>query len=120
MGPVISPDITVHVVWYGTWKPAQKRIIREFINSFSAPIRRSPSVSDWWKVVQLYTNQTGSNISRTVTMGQEKNDRLLSQGRMLTRLSVQLVIKAAIKAKKNPLPAQSKGGLYFVLTSDDI
>ncbi|KAF5785762.1 putative protein EXORDIUM [Helianthus annuus] len=35
-------------------------------------------------------------------------------------LSVQLVIKAAIKAKTNPLPAQSKGGLYLVLTSDDI
>ncbi|KAJ0743051.1 putative protein EXORDIUM [Helianthus annuus] len=50
MAPVISPDITVHVVWYGAWKPAHKRIIREFINSFSAPIRRSPLVSDWWKV----------------------------------------------------------------------
>ncbi|KAF5785766.1 putative protein EXORDIUM [Helianthus annuus] len=35
-------------------------------------------------------------------------------------LSVQLVIKAAIKAKMNPLPAQSKGGSYLVLTSDDI
>ncbi|KAM0027626.1 putative protein EXORDIUM [Helianthus debilis subsp. tardiflorus] len=51
MGPVISPNITVHVVWYGSWNPAHKRIIREFINSFSAPIRHSPSVSDWWKIV---------------------------------------------------------------------
>ncbi|KAI3778110.1 hypothetical protein L2E82_07142 [Cichorium intybus] len=120
MGPVLTSNITVHIIWYGTWPRAQKRIIREFINSISATNAQSPSVSGWWKTVQLYTDQTGSNISRTVRLGEEKNDRLLSHGKKLTRLSVQSVIKAAVTAKTKPLPVSPKSGLYLLLTADDV
>ncbi|KAI3711359.1 hypothetical protein L2E82_41378 [Cichorium intybus] len=41
---------------------------------------RSSSVSSWWKIIHLYTDQTGSNITRAVQFGKEKNDRLLSHG----------------------------------------
>ncbi|KAJ9539719.1 hypothetical protein OSB04_026225 [Centaurea solstitialis] len=124
MGPVLTSNITVHIIWYGTWPSSQKKIIREFINSISATNHRQsekyPSVSDWWKTVQLYTDQTGSNISRTVRLGEEKNDRFLSHGKTLTRLSIQSVIKSAITAKTKPLPVQSKGGLYLLLTGEDV
>ncbi|CAL5359719.1 unnamed protein product [Camellia sinensis] len=55
MGPVLTANITVHTVWYGTWQSRQQRIIREFINSISAPDSKHPSVSGWWQTIQLYT-----------------------------------------------------------------
>ncbi|KAL8192786.1 hypothetical protein R6Q57_027234 [Mikania cordata] len=120
MGPVLTANITVHIIWYGTWQSAQKRIIRDFISSISASDHRSPSVSGWWKTVQLYTDQTDSNVSRVVHLGKEKNDRLLSHGKTLTRLSIQSVIKSAVTAKTKPLPVHPKGGLYLLLTADDV
>ncbi|KAJ0661843.1 putative protein EXORDIUM [Helianthus annuus] len=120
MGPVLTENITVHIIWYGKWPSPQKRVIREFINSISASDHRSPSVSGWWKTVQLYTDQTDSNVSKTVHLGQEKNDRLMSHGKTLTRLSIQHVIKSAVSAKTKPLPVHPKGGLYLLLTSEDV
>ncbi|KAJ0699689.1 putative protein EXORDIUM [Helianthus annuus] len=82
MGPVLSNNISVHLIWYGSWS-------------------------------------SGSKVTQSVTLGQEKNDRL-SHGRKLTRLAVQSVISIAIRAKTNPLPTDPTGGLYLVLTSSDI
>ncbi|KAL6127853.1 hypothetical protein ACLB2K_071214 [Fragaria x ananassa] len=120
MGPVLTADITVHTIWYGTWQRRQKKIIREFINSISAADSKPPSVAGWWKTVQLYTDQTGHNISRSVRLGAEKNDRFYSHGKALTRLSIQSVIKSAVSATTRPLPTNPQGGLYLLLTSDDV
>ncbi|KAG6384210.1 hypothetical protein SASPL_155991 [Salvia splendens] len=95
MGPVLTANITVYPIWYGTWKSSQKRIIRDFIDSISAAEAKPPSVAGWWKTVRLYTDQTNNNISRTVHVGEQKNDRFYSHGKSLTRLSVQSVIKSA-------------------------
>ncbi|CAA3008722.1 protein EXORDIUM-like 3 [Olea europaea var. sylvestris] len=120
MGPVLTANITVYPIWYGVWKKSQKRIIREFISSFSAVDSKSPSVSGWWKTVRLYTDQTGANISRNVHIGEEKNDRFYSHGKSLTRLSVQSVIKSAVTATTRPLPINPKSGVYLLLTSDNV
>ncbi|KAL9283108.1 Protein EXORDIUM-like 3 [Arabidopsis thaliana] len=120
MGPVLTNNITVHPIWYGTWRKSQKKIIREFINSISAVGSKHPSVSGWWKTVQLYTDQTGSNITGTVRLGEEKNDRFYSHGKSLTRLSIQSVIKSAVTSRSRPLPVNPKSGLYLLLTADDV
>ncbi|KAL6503840.1 Protein EXORDIUM-like 3 [Orobanche gracilis] len=119
MGPVLSADITIHTIWYGKWQNSQKRIIREFIGSISAADSKSPSVAGWWDTVRLYTDQTGSNVSRTVRIGAEKNDRICSHGKSLSRLSVQSVIKSAVTASTAPLPI-TPSGIYLVLTSDEV
>ncbi|GLJ29368.1 hypothetical protein SUGI_0579140 [Cryptomeria japonica] len=119
MGPVLSGDITVHIIWYGDWKPNSKQIIKDFLLSISDSRAQTPSVSEWWKTVQLYTDQTGKNISKTLILGTEKDD-LYSEGKILTRLTVQTVIKNAVSAVSNPLPVDSKNGVYLVLTSDDV
>ncbi|KAJ0964152.1 hypothetical protein J5N97_029274 [Dioscorea zingiberensis] len=122
MGPVLTANITVHPIWYGAWAPSQKRIIRAFIRSLSpegaAP--RPPSVAGWWRTVALYTDQTGANVTRDVRLGAEKNDRLCSQGKRLNRLSVQHVIRSAVSSRTRPLPVNPLGGLYLLLTSDDV
>ncbi|EPS64796.1 hypothetical protein M569_09985, partial [Genlisea aurea] len=120
MGPILTANITVYPIWYGAWLPAQKRIIREFIASISASGASTPSVQGWWKTVQLYTDQTGANVSRTVVLGQEKNDRFYSQGKSLTRLSAQSIIKSAVNATTRPLPINPRGGVYLVLTAADV
>ncbi|MBA0621942.1 hypothetical protein Godav_007519 [Gossypium davidsonii] len=120
MGPVLTANITIHPIWYGRWQKSQKKIIREFINSISAVDSKHPSVAGWWKTVQLYTDQTGANISRSVLLGEEKNDRFYSHGKSLTRLSIQSVIKSAVTSRTKPLPINPKSGLYLLLTSDDV
>lgn len=120
MGPVLTGNITVHTIWYGTWQKSQKKIIREFINSISAVNAKHPSVAGWWKTVQLYTDQTGANISHRVRLGEEKNDRFYSHGKSLTRLSIQSVIKSAVTARSKPLPINPKNGLYLLLTAPDV
>ncbi|EPS63989.1 hypothetical protein M569_10793, partial [Genlisea aurea] len=120
MGPVLTANITVYPIWYGVWKGSEKRIIREFLGSISAVGVKSPSVYGWWKTVQIYTDQTGANITRYVKIGAEKNDRFYSHGKSLTRLGVQSVIKSAISASTRPLPIDPSGGVYLVLTSGDV
>nr|GFA14037.1 hypothetical protein [Tanacetum cinerariifolium] len=44
MGPVLTENIAVHIIWYGTWPTSKKKIIREFINSISDSTNRAPSV----------------------------------------------------------------------------
>lgn len=110
MGPVLTANITVYPIWYGAWLPSQKHIIRDFITAISAADTPPPSVSDWWKTVRQYTDQTGANISRTVRIGSEKNDRFYSHGKSLTRLSVQSVIRSAVSASTRPLPVNHKSG----------
>ncbi|KAL6004851.1 Protein EXORDIUM-like 3 [Asimina triloba] len=120
MGPVLTANITVHPIWYGTWLPSQKHTIRSFLRSISARRPNAPSVSAWWSTVRLYTDQTGANISATVRLGAEKTDRFYSHGRSLTRLSIQSVIRSHVTAASRPLPVNPRGGVYLLLTSPDV
>ncbi|KAK9143346.1 hypothetical protein Syun_012746 [Stephania yunnanensis] len=105
-----------------------------FLSSISAPgpgptpptttttttTHRQSTVSAWWRTVRLYTDQTNQNISETLILGQEKNDRFYSHGKSLTRLSIQDVIKSAVTSRTKPLPINPKSGLYLLLTSADV
>ncbi|KAK4740686.1 hypothetical protein SAY87_024274 [Trapa incisa] len=122
MGPVLTSNITVHVIWYGTWQRTQKAIILDFISSISAAASsvRRPSVAGWWSIVRTYSDQTDRNVSGTVLLGKQFDDLHYSHGKSLTRLSVQSVIKTAVTARRWPLPVDYSGGIYLVLTSDDV
>ncbi|GFP86999.1 protein exordium-like 5, partial [Phtheirospermum japonicum] len=77
-----------------------------------------PHLSDWWRTVSLYTDQTGANISRSVLIAGEYSDRFYSHGNHLTRLSIQQVIATAVRSK--PFPVDHKNGIYLVLTATDV
>eukprot|EP00249_Psilotum_nudum_P030433 c43043_g1_i1 orf=378-1409(+) len=117
MGPVLTSNIRAYIIWYGSWKSTQKTVIRDFLRSISKAARK-PSVAQWWSTVQLYTDQTGANISKTVEIAGEHRDRY-SHGKLLSRMSIQEVIRAAI-GQNGSLPIDSKGGLYMVLSSEDV
>ncbi|KAK7356885.1 hypothetical protein VNO80_16165 [Phaseolus coccineus] len=121
MGPVLSSPINIYLIWYGKWPQSQKFLIKDFLLSISASDRRvspSPSVSDWWQTVSLYTDQTGANISRSVSIAGEYADLHYSHGTHLTRLSVQEVIATAVHAK--PFPVDHRNGIYLILTAEDV
>ncbi|XP_066371795.1 protein EXORDIUM-like 3 [Miscanthus floridulus] len=125
MGPVLASAITVHPIWYGAWPAAQKRTIRAFLRSLAPPpdsearIPR-PSVSAWWRTVRLYTDQTSANVSAVVSLGAEKCDARMSRGARLSRMDIQAVVRDAVTARTRPLPVDSSGGVYLVLTSPEV
>ncbi|XP_077246332.1 protein EXORDIUM-like 5 [Tasmannia lanceolata] len=117
MGPVLSSPINIYLIWYGKWTPPQKLLIKDFLLSISQSTPSkipSPSVSQWWSTVSLYTDQTNANISGNVQISGEFSDTHYSQGAHLTRLTIQHVIAGA------KLPVDHKNGIYLVLTSDDV
>ncbi|KAI3499244.1 hypothetical protein L1887_35037 [Cichorium endivia] len=121
MGPVLSSPINIYIIWYGKWAPAQKLLIKDFILSISTTKRRAapaPSVSDWWKTVTLYTDQTNANISSDILIAGEYSDRKYTHGTHLTRLTMQDVIASSVQSA--PFSVDHKNGVYLVLTSDDV
>ncbi|KAK9677653.1 hypothetical protein RND81_11G158600 [Saponaria officinalis] len=122
MGPVLSSSpINVYIIWYGRWAPKQQGIIKDFIHSISpesAHVGENNTVSEWWKTVSLYTDQTGASVSRNFIVAGEYSDHRYSHGMHLTRLSVQQVIANAVKTA--PFPVDHKHGIYLILTSVDV
>ncbi|CAK9140164.1 unnamed protein product [Ilex paraguariensis] len=118
MGPVLASPINIYIIWYGLWNPNHRATIRDFIYSLSSSAPY-PSVSDWWRTIQLYTDQTGSNITGSISLSDEFYDDKYSQGRYLTRLSMQNIIENAVSSLP-PLPLNYRNGLYLVLTSSDV
>ncbi|KAL4585103.1 hypothetical protein LXL04_009717 [Taraxacum kok-saghyz] len=121
MGPVLSSPINIYIIWYGKWVPAQKLLIKDFLLSISTTKRRAasaPSVSDWWKTVTLYTDQTNANISSDVRVAGEYSDRKYTHGKHLTRLTMQDVIASSVQSA--PFTVDHKNGVYLILTSDDV
>lgn len=127
MGPVLASKVLdLYIIWYGNWKPTHQTIIRDFLNSLSSDVSSSssiPSVSDWWKTVRLYTDQTGANVTDTLTLSGDYHDTTYSHGAALTRMDIQSIIKTATSdddTLKRKLPLNSQSGLYLVLTSYDV
>ncbi|KAJ7557559.1 hypothetical protein O6H91_05G132300 [Diphasiastrum complanatum] len=118
MGPVLSPRIQVYITWYGNWKAEDQAIIKDFLLSISSP-SDLPSVQKWWSTVTLYTDQTGRNITGSVNIAGEHLDQY-SHGDSLTRLSVQEVLRSALTESNGTLPINSHGGLYLILTAEDV
>ncbi|KAE8707955.1 Protein EXORDIUM-like 7 [Hibiscus syriacus] len=121
MGPVLASAVNLYIIWYGQWSPTHQGTIRDFIDSLSSSSSVPyPSVADWWQTVRLYTDQTGSNITGSISLSGEFYDTGYSHGIFLSRLSMQSVIKTAVTSRSRPLPLDPHKGLYLVLTSDDV
>ncbi|KAJ6822650.1 protein EXORDIUM-like 5 [Iris pallida] len=121
MGPVLSSPINLYLIWYGRgWSPSSQAPIRDFLLSLSDPRAPSPSVSQWWSTVTLYSDQTLSNVTRTFTIAREAHIRntSLSRGDSLTRLSVQQVIADSVGSRS--IPVDHRHGVYLVLTSREV
>ncbi|KAJ1431889.1 Protein EXORDIUM-like [Sesbania bispinosa] len=111
-GPLLKGNITVHLLWYGTFTPTQRSIILDFIQSLSSTSRtNSPSVFSWWKTTESYRGGPC-----TLVVGNQILDNRYSLGKSLkTHHLLQLA------SKINKKPAAPKGhAIHVILTSADV
>jgi hypothetical protein len=117
-GPLLSGKININLIWYGKFKPSQRAIISDFVQSLypasSKPQSKiQPSVSTWWKTTEKYYHLTSNkkqSSSFQLTTGKQILDDKYSLGRSLT--SQQIVGLAAKGEQKN--------AINVVLTASDV
>ena len=109
-GPLLSGKISINLIWYGKFKPAQKAIISDFVTSFSSSASQ-PSVASWWKTTEKYYHLTNKKSSTPLlSSGKQILDENYSLGKSLT--SKQLVELSAKGDQEN--------AINVVLTSADV
>ncbi|KAL1557839.1 Protein EXORDIUM-like 2 [Salvia divinorum] len=105
-GALLKGAVTVNLIWYGKFTPAQRSIVVDFLQSLNSAAPAQPSVSAWWKTTEKY-----SGGASTPVVGKQFLDEACSLGKALK--SSQLVYLAA------------KGGhaprtVNVVLTAEDV
>ncbi|KDP40915.1 hypothetical protein JCGZ_24914 [Jatropha curcas] len=53
-GVLLKGNVTVNLIWYGQFSPAQRSIIVDFINSLSSKRAPVPSAATWWQTTEKY------------------------------------------------------------------
>ena len=110
-GHLLSGPITVNLIWYGKFTPAQRAIIADFLASVASkgvtPLE--PSVSTWWKTTEQYYS-ISKYSSPDILLGDQTLDEAYSLGKALT--SAQLLKLASLGGRRR--------AVNVVLTSDDV
>ncbi|XWS21486.1 hypothetical protein CRYUN_Cryun30bG0058500 [Craigia yunnanensis] len=110
-GPLLTGKISVNLIWYGKFKPSQRAIVSDFINSAtsSKPTVAQPSVATWWKATEKYYQLSKKPSSLVLSLGTQILDENYSLGTSLTNLQIeQLASKGA-----------QKNAINVVMTSAD-
>ncbi|GLT93783.1 hypothetical protein SLE2022_115570 [Rubroshorea leprosula] len=105
-GPLLTGNVTVNLVWYGKFSPAQRSIIVDFFNSLSSTKTRPPSVASWWQTTGKYRGGPC-----TVVVGKQVLDEKYSLGKSIKTQQIKALA--------------SKGGnganaISFLLTSAEV
>ncbi|GAB2224258.1 hypothetical protein Droror1_Dr00005010 [Drosera rotundifolia] len=109
-GPLLKGNLTVNLIWYGTFTPIQRSIIADFIESLS-PLKpqsspsSQPTVATWWQTTALYKG----GLSK-VSLGRQFIDAGYSLGKVLT--------ESQIFELSSSLP--HRGAVNVVLTAQDV
>ncbi|XP_022773133.1 protein EXORDIUM-like [Durio zibethinus] len=111
-GPLLTGKISVNLIWYGKFKPSQRAIVSDFINSVtsSKPAVAQPSVATWWKATEKYYQLSKNPSSLVLSLDSQILDENYSLGKSLT--NQQIVQLASKGAQKN--------AINVVLTSADV
>ncbi|OAY58114.1 protein PHOSPHATE-INDUCED 1 [Manihot esculenta] len=113
-GPLLSGKISVNLIWYGKFSPAQRAIITDFITSLSSSKTKTvhPSVVTWREAIDKYYHLVKSYkaSSLALSLGTQILDTNYSLGKSLTsKQIVQLASKGG-----------QKDAINVVLTSSDV
>jgi hypothetical protein len=113
-GALLRGKIAVNLIWYGKFKPSQRAILADFIDSLSAsqPARRQPSVAQWWKATEKYYHLANSKnpSSLTLHLGRQILDESCSLGKSLSEKQI-----AQLASK-----GDHKNAINVVLTASDV
>ncbi|RZC64459.1 hypothetical protein C5167_008157 [Papaver somniferum] len=114
-GPLLSGQISVNLIWYGNFKPAQRDIVSDYFNSLyiTPKSTQSPSVSLWWKKVEKYYNLPYSSekpTSLVLKSGRQILDNKYSLGKSLNNKKI---VRLASRGEQS-------NAINVVLTSADV
>lgn len=105
-GDLLKGDVTVNLVWYGRFTPAQRSIIVDFIRSLSSPVKVPlPSAASWWKTTEKYRGG-----SSNLVVGGQVLHEAYSLGKSLKRYHL-----LALAGKFNAV-----NSITIVLTAADV
>lgn len=111
-GALLSGRISVNLIWYGKFKPSQKAIVADFVNSlsYSRPQVGEPSVSTWWKKTEKYYKLSKKSAPLFLNLGRQVFDETYSLGKSLTNKQI---VQLASKGEQ-------KNAINVVLTASDV
>ncbi|XP_019190466.1 PREDICTED: protein EXORDIUM-like [Ipomoea nil] len=109
-GPLLAGKISVNLIWYGKFKPAQRAIIADFVSSLSAAAKPHPSVAAWWKITEKYYHLASSKNSLSMFLNRQVLDESYSLGKLLTQKQI---VDLAGKG-------EGKNAVNVVLTAADV
>ncbi|KAI4388724.1 hypothetical protein MLD38_001029 [Melastoma candidum] len=109
-GPLLKGNITLNLLWYGRFSPAQRSIILDFLQSLNSPRSSAPSVSSWWRTTEYYKGGPSS-----LSVGRQVYDEGCSLGKLLKSPQMPSLSLKAASGSRN-------GGttINVILTSEDV
>lgn len=112
-GSLLSGNVSLNLLWYGTFTPAQKSIITDFIAALSDANEAQPSVSGWWNTTAKYYPLTSdSRASIALSLGDQATDENCSLGKSLTGQQLTQLATSSGQPKQ--------GAISVVLTAADV
>ncbi|KAL9674026.1 hypothetical protein QQ045_030291 [Rhodiola kirilowii] len=123
-GALLKGNITLNLIWYGTFTPAQRSIIIDFIHSLSTnpnsghhrnhpnTATPSPSVASWWRTTSKYKN------SRLV--GGSESNLILGRQLLLNKYSLGKSLKETHLRALSSKTMNTLRSINVVLTSSDV
>lgn len=117
-GPLLNGNVSVNLLWYGTFKPSQKSIITDFISALSNSNEAQPSVSAWLQTTAKYYALTTDNnrASIALSLGDQMSDEKCSLGKSLTGKQLTQLASRGQKEQQQP----SAAAISVVLTAPDV
>ena len=90
-GPLLTGKISLHLIWYGKFKPSQRAIISDFLTSLTTATTVQPSVATWWKAIDKYhrlAKPSSTTPSLSFSLSSQILDESYSLGKSLTNSHV--------------------------------
>uniref|UniRef100_A0A0D9WNC8 Uncharacterized protein n=1 Tax=Leersia perrieri TaxID=77586 RepID=A0A0D9WNC8_9ORYZ len=121
-GAVLAGEIPVSIVWYGKFKPSQKDIVVDFVQSLTPTTTSTstPSAAQWWRTLatSYLSNATtvgnGSGakaVATRVVPSNQVSDEAYSLGKTLTLAQISQLAAGA---------SPKRGAVVLVLTDADV
>ncbi|KAI6687800.1 hypothetical protein NL676_024628 [Syzygium grande] len=117
-GLLLEGDLSVSILWYGKFTPAQKSIVSDFFLSLTPQQTQQqspssvPSTAKWWSTVQIYMQKAGKKHTRVV-LASQLDDESCTMGKLLKRDQItELAQKLSSRS--------GAGKLALVLTAQDV
>ncbi|KAK4765532.1 hypothetical protein SAY86_026622 [Trapa natans] len=110
-GSILTGNINLALLWYGSFGRGHKTIIRSFINSlnYNAGANLEPQVSSWWRVVESYQSfaspggAQGTAPPIKVKVARQVTDKNYSIGKVLTVDFIKPLVEKAVADDPNSI-----------------